>query len=165
MKKVIFLDRDGVINDPKDYYYVKNENEFHLNTHIISTLKEYSEYGYEFIIITNQGGVSKGLYSHQTLENIHSLLKNSLKKEGIEILEIYYCPHHEKNSNCICRKPNPLMIEKAIARFDINTVTALFIGDSQSDIESASRAGINGILIPKNGELPKISEILKNHSF
>jgi len=161
MKKVIFLDRDGVINDSKDYYYVKNENEFHLNTHIIGSLQEYRDAGYEFIIITNQGGVAKGLYTFETLENIHQNLKNTLKKEGIEILEIYFCPHHNKISNCICRKPNPLMIEKAVSRFDIDKESSVFIGDSQTDIQSANGAGIKGILINENGKLPKIQEIIK----
>ncbi len=159
MNKAIFLDRDGVINDPKDYYYVKNIDEFHLNKHIINSLKEYLSAGYILIIITNQGGIAKGLYSESQLNEIHKYLNNILLENEIKITEIYYCPHHETKSKCLCRKPNSLLLEKAMARFNINKSKSVFIGDSERDILAGEKINLKSILIKKNSMLPTVNEI------
>ena len=78
------------------------------------------------------------------------------RKRGIFISEIYYCPHHQEFTKCICRKPDSLLLEKAIARFNINPEKSFFIGDSKRDIMAAEKVGVKGFLIKKNEKLPKI---------
>lgn len=162
MNKAVFLDRDGVINfDPGDYTY--NLTEFKLNEGIIANLKLLYDHGYLLIIITNQGGISKKLYTHNDVSEIHNYLKSELKKEGVELTEIYYCPHHSINEKCICRKPNPLMIQKAIARFNIDPEKSFMIGDKDRDVESAEAAGVKGIKVELNSNIKNtVNQILNN---
>lgn len=165
MNKVIFLDRDGVINKEIGDYVFRAED-FVVNNGVIEFLKEAKQKGYSFIIISNQGGIGRGRYSKADVEKIHSDLLNDFAKEGIFIDEIYYCPHHPVSSNCLCRKPASIMIEKAIARFDIDIKSSFLIGDAQRDVEAAEKAGIQGIKIEPNSNLNEnriIKSILKNN--
>ena len=152
MNKVVFLDRDGVINfEPGDYTF--EVGKFKFVEGLFEALQQLKEKGYQFIVITNQGGISKGIYTHKAVKLVHDYMKNCLKENNIDLLNIYYCPHHTANEKCICRKPDSLMLEKAIARYNINKTTAFFIGDSKRDILAAEKAGIKGILIPSNAPL------------
>lgn len=156
MKKVIFLDRDGVINDPKDHYYVYKIKDFVINRGLIEGLHTLQERGYEFVIITNQGGISRGEFSVEDVDKLHAHLVSEFRSQGIEFAAIYYCPHHHTIEKCLCRKPEPLMLEKAIATLDIDPEHSWFIGDKQSDIEAGERAGVNTILIEKNQDIREV---------
>lgn len=160
MKKVVFLDRDGVINDNSLYYTYRCED-FKLNKGVVEALKSIQEKGFEFIIITNQSGISKGIYTKKDVEKVHELMLNELKKHNISILEIYYCVHHSNVESCLCRKPQPLLIEKAIARFNIDTECTYFIGDQQRDVETAKAANIKSIFIESNSDLRNILDKIK----
>lgn len=155
MRKVIFLDRDGVIND-NSHYYTYNVTDFIINDGVIEFLKIMSQKGYEFIVITNQSGISKGVYAKADVESVHQYLISELGKSGILILEIYYCTHHNDVEACLCRKPNSLLIEKSIARFNIDKTQSYFIGDQQRDVDTAIAANIKPILIDANSDLNKI---------
>ena len=162
MNKAVFLDRDGVINfDPGDYTY--NLSEFKLNDGIIENLKRLYDNGYLLIIITNQGGISKNLYTHKDVEAIHNFLKDKLNKVNVQLAEIYYCPHHSINEECICRKPNSLMIEKALGRFNIDPNKSFMIGDKMRDVEAAEKAGVKGVKVDLNSNIKEtIKLILEN---
>jgi D-glycero-D-manno-heptose 1,7-bisphosphate phosphatase len=164
MNKAVFLDRDGVINfDPGDYTYKLSE--FKLNDGIIENLKRLYDNNYLLILITNQGGISKKLYSHKDVEEIHVYLAKELKKVNVQLSEIYYCPHHSINEECICRKPNSLMIEKALARFDIDPKKSFMIGDKMRDVECAEGAGVKGIKVELNKNINKyVNDIISNGS-
>ncbi len=154
MNKAAFFDRDGVINyDPGDYTFELAE--FKINEGVISSLKKLYNKGYLLILITNQGGISKQLYTQNHVEVIHSYLADELKKANVELTEIYYCPHHSINEKCICRKPNSLMIEKALARFNIDPKKSFMIGDKMRDVEAAENAGVKGIKIGVNENIEK----------
>jgi len=150
LKRAIFLDRDGVINSDEGLYYVTNPAEFRLNEGVIEFLQELQGMGYLLIIISNQGGIAKGLYSHETIREIHRKMKDILSQHGVHITEIYYCPHHPDFGKCLCRKPNTLMIEKAIARFGIDLHKSFLVGDRETDIETAKKAGLKAIKIESN---------------
>lgn len=154
MKKAIFLDRDGVINNPKNNYYVWLKKDFIFNEHIFKIIKKYQNSGYILIIISNQSGIAKGFYKKQDTNKLHDYMNQEFRKRGIIVSEIYYCPHHPEFSKCLCRKPDSLLLEKAISRFDIDVQKSFFIGDSERDISAAEKVGIKGILIEKNGKLP-----------
>lgn len=150
LKRAIFLDRDGVINSDEGLYYVTNPAEFRLNEGVIEFLQELQGMGYLLIIISNQGGIAKDLYSHETIREIHRKMKDILSQHGVHITEIYYCPHHPDFGKCLCRKPNTLMIEKAIARFGIDLHKSFLVGDRETDIETAKKAGLKAIKIESN---------------
>ncbi len=152
MQKAIFLDRDGIINTEIGNY-VTSEPDFHINPSLIPFLKAMQDKGFQFVVISNQGGVAKKLYSHAFLDGIHQKLINRLSDQKISLLEIYYCPHHPDFGKCICRKPDSLMVEKAIARFKLNAAASWFIGDTQRDMEAAAKAGVKGILAESNSDL------------
>lgn len=152
MIKVVFLDRDGVINfEPGDYTY--EVEHFKIVEGLFEGLYLLKEKGYQFIVITNQGGISKGIYSHDAVKNVHSYMQKYFTENGIDLLDIYYCPHHAVNEKCICRKPDSLMLEKAIARYNVDKTRAYFIGDSKRDVLAAKKAGISGVLVRSNDKL------------
>jgi D-glycero-D-manno-heptose 1,7-bisphosphate phosphatase len=155
MNKAIFLDRDGVINDNSGGYYIINIDDFILNKGIIESLETFTNHGFLLIIISNQGGIAKGLYAKNDCELIHEHLKKLLLPQGISITEIYYCPHHPDHGNCLCRKPGSLLFEKAIARFQINPGESWMIGDSEGDIMAAEKVGLRTIKIESNEDIRK----------
>lgn len=156
MKKAVFLDRDGVINRGGDQYYICKPEQFVLNPGITEALYNWQQQGYMLIVISNQGGISRGRCQQEQVEATHAHMQSLLKEKGVELTEVYYCPHHDAEEACLCRKPSGLMIEKALARFEIDPAKAVMIGDSARDVEAAKAAGIKGIRIPLNADLRKI---------
>lgn len=152
MRKVIFLDRDGVINLERGEYTFKVDDFVYVDG-LFSALKKLQQNGFEFIVITNQGGISKDIYTHQHVLQLNHLMHEEFKKHNLELLDIYYCPHHSDVEKCICRKPNSLMLEKAIATRGVDTTKSYFIGDSDRDIEAAHKVGVKGIKVNKNSDL------------
>ena len=160
MKKAIFLDRDGTINNNCDHYYIWHKEELLLNPGVIETLSELRLRGYLLIVITNQGGISKGEFTAEDVDALHMHLRSMLEQEGVILDEIYYCPHHSMVETCLCRKPQPLMIEKALARFGIDPASSWMIGDTERDVEAGNAAGLRTILIEPNSDLRKILELI-----
>jgi D-glycero-D-manno-heptose 1,7-bisphosphate phosphatase len=152
LRKIIFLDRDGVINIERGDYTFKVED-FVFVDGLFSALALLKNNGFEFIIITNQGGISKGIYSNQEVELLNNLIKDTFKKHHLELLDCFYCPHHSDLEKCICRKPNSLLLEKAISKYNVNSNHSFFIGDSYRDIDAAQKVGIKGIKVNKNSDL------------
>ena len=156
MKKAIFLDRDGTINNNCDHYYVWRREELLLNPGVTEALAELKSRGYLLIVITNQGGISKGEFSATDVDALNVHLSSMLEKQGVSLDEIYYCPHHSMVESCLCRKPQPLMIEKALARFGIDPASSWMIGDQERDVEAGKAAGLRTILIEANSDLRKV---------
>lgn len=152
MFKAIFFDRDGVINKERGEYNYLPEH-FIINEGVIEFCKFMKNRNFLYFIISNQGGIAKGIYKKEDVEKLHNYLIESFKKEQIDFTEIYYCPHHDAIEKCLCRKPNSLLLEKAIARFDIDIENSYFIGDTKRDIEAAEKVGLKGILITPNNNL------------
>ncbi|WP_423148220.1 D-glycero-alpha-D-manno-heptose-1,7-bisphosphate 7-phosphatase [Rubrolithibacter danxiaensis] len=155
--KAVFLDRDGVLNKELGDYVCKVED-FIVLEHNFKPLKELQDRGYLLIVATNQGGLAKKWYSQETLDGMHLILREKYAEHGVHFSEIYYCNHHpEYSSKCLCRKPGSLMLEKGVARFNIDPAQSYFIGDRERDILAGEGAGLTGILI--NSDQP-ISEVL-----
>ncbi len=155
MNKAVFLDRDGVINNG-DLYYTYRQEDFFFNPDVFESLKSLQQAGYLLIVITNQGGISKGEYTIEQVEELHRYMLDELNKQGIQITEVYFCPHHDTLEKCICRKPDSGMIEKALARFNINPKASYLIGDSERDILSGEKQGLTSIKIDKNASILEI---------
>lgn len=160
MRKVVFIDRDGVINNDTGHYYIYKPEDFIFNLGLLESLTILQKRGFEFVVVSNQGGISKRTYSKIEVEKVHAKMVEGFKEKGIELLEVYYCPHHSEVEKCWCRKPGALMIEKAIARFGIDKEASFLIGDNTKDIEAASSAGIRGVKIESNQNLLTIIESL-----
>jgi D-glycero-D-manno-heptose 1,7-bisphosphate phosphatase len=155
MEKAIFFDRDGVINNNKDMYYISEPEHLILNIGIIEALKTFQDHHFILIIISNQSGISKKIYSKEDCDRVHDRLRKVLSREGIRITEIYYCPHHPEVENCLCRKPGNLLFEKALARFNIDPDLSWMIGDNETDIMAAKKTGLRTILINPNEDIRK----------
>ncbi len=159
MRKALFLDRDGVLNRERGSYTFQPAD-FELLPDVVAALKKAKSKGYMLIVISNQGGIAKGIYSKKEVETLHESMKVHLRDAGVEIDEIYYCPHHPEHGKCLCRKPQPLMLQKALARFGIDASRSWMIGDGQRDVEAASAAGVKGIKIESNIGILEICENL-----
>lgn len=152
MNKAVLLDRDGVINRERDDYTYRIED-FVVLPDVVPALKKLQEKGYILVIVSNQSGIAKGVFTIADVEKMHNHMLQHFVKHGIDIKEIYYCPHHPEFSSCICRKPDSLNVEKAIARFNIDITKSYFIGDKERDVLAGKKAGVKGILIESNTSL------------
>lgn len=149
LKKVVFLDRDGVINrDSPDY--IKNRSEFEFIPGSISAIQHLTLNGFSPIIITNQSAIGRKMMSIQDIEHIHSMMRSALASGGGEIKDIFFCPHTPEDG-CDCRKPRPGMMYKARERFGIDLSKSAMIGDSAKDIECARNAGCGHAVLVRTG--------------
>lgn len=159
MNKAIFLDRDGVINVEQGYTY--RLEDFVILPDLIEVLQLLQEQGFLLIIVTNQSGIAKKLYKQEDVEVVHEYLLKQFQANNISISEVYYCIHHPDVSRCICRKPDSLFVEKALARFNIDPSKSYFIGDKERDAQAGEKAGVHGIQIESNSSLKLILHQLK----
>lgn len=150
LEKAVFLDRDGVLNHEPDNYTWQVEK-FTVLPGVMDSLKAWKHQGYGLIVITNQGGIAKGLYSEDDVHAVHQYFQGLSLLEGFSIDAFYFCPHHpEFSGKCLCRKPGSLMIEKAIHHFGLDPFQCVMIGDKERDMIAASGAGVKGILVETN---------------
>ena len=158
--KVIFLDRDGVINKyPGDSDYVKSWDEFHFLPKVKSALKKLNDEGFKIFIVSNQAGISKGIYSNEALNLITQNMLKELSKHNVDIAGVYYCMHRPED-NCSCRKPKTGLVDMAINKFkdqglEIQFKDSYFIGDTIRDIETGKSAGLKTILVFSGKEKPE----------
>jgi D-glycero-D-manno-heptose 1,7-bisphosphate phosphatase len=151
-QKALFLDRDGVINhDPGDY--TMTAEEFIILPTVMEALVMAQSKGYSIFVITNQGGIAKGLYTHETVAIIHETLHRTCEEHGVEIKRIFYSPHHPEFGNSLTRKPERLLMERALARYNLDPSASVMIGDRERDVQCAEQVGVKGILIPTNSPL------------
>lgn len=161
MHKAIFLDRDGVLNKEIGEY-VPTHQLFDVLEHVPALLKRFQDAGYLLIVITNQGGIAKKLYTHDDLAVIHKKLIDILAIHDVKLSDIYYCPHHPEFSKCLCRKPGSLLLEKAIAKYQIDPSLSFMIGDKERDVEASEAVGVKGFLIEANANWGYIADEILN---
>jgi len=158
LKKVVFLDRDGTINQD-DADYIKSGSEFKFLPRSLEALRDLTVDGYTLIVITNQSAISRKLISPQELEHVHSQMKAAAKFRGGNISDIFFCPHLPEDG-CDCRKPLPGLIYRAQKNHNIDRSTAIMIGDSARDIECAQNAGCGLSILVKTGNGREAERIL-----
>lgn len=144
-KSFIILDRDGVINYDSDEY-IKNPDEWRAIPGSLEAIAKLNCAGFSVMVVTNQSGISRGLYSLDMLAKIHNKLLNELKSVGGHIEEIFFCPHHP-DDQCECRKPKPGMLYQLQKKYSVDLSKLFFIGDSIYDIKAAQTAGCIPILV------------------
>ena len=145
MNKAVFFDRDNVLN--VDYINVHKIEDWKWMPTAREAIKYCNDNGYLAIVITNQSGIAKGLFTEDDVKKLHNFVQDELKKVGAHLDAFYYCPHHEEgtvapyNIKCDCRKPAPGMVLQACKDFDIDVKQSYFIGDKSRDVECGINAG------------------------
>jgi histidinol-phosphate phosphatase family protein len=142
-KKAVILDRDGTLVE--DHGYVHKTEDFKLLPGVVEGLKKLSK-EFAFVIITNQSGIGRGIYTKEDMDRFNKKLIDELKKEKIEIKRIYYCPHTPEEG-CRCRKPSTRYIEDAALELGIDLQHSWVIGDHPYDIEMGVKAGCKSIYL------------------
>jgi D-glycero-D-manno-heptose 1,7-bisphosphate phosphatase len=150
-----FLDRDGVINRKMpEGEYVSRWGQCEVLPGVPQAIAALNQRGLRVIVVTNQRGVSLGLYSRADVQSIHAQLQQQLAESGAWVDRFYFCPH-DKNE-CDCRKPGPGLFEQAQADTpEIDPSTSLMFGDSLSDIEFGKRLGLKTVFIVGDPKLHK----------
>ena len=143
IKRAVFLDRDGTINeDIGDLFTVKK---LRFVPRAIDALKLLQE-RFLLFIITNQAGIGKGNFKESDFLKFNKEYLIILNKEGIKIKETYYCPHTEED-NCVCRKPKTYFVDIAREKYNLNLKESFIIGDHPSDVEIGNRTQMKSIFL------------------
>ncbi|MCP4599445.1 MAG: HAD-IIIA family hydrolase [Proteobacteria bacterium] len=144
MKRFVLLDRDGTINEERDY--LSDANEVKLLPKAAVGLRRIQEIGLGLAVVTNQSGVGRGYFNLNDLENIHGRLSELLEAEGVELNGIYFCPHLP-DDKCQCRKPRTGLIEQAAKELGFDPTGSFVIGDKVCDIDLGRGVGATTILV------------------
>ncbi len=157
MRKAAFLDRDGVINLDRGYVYRWEDFEFVPGA--VDAMRRLEAAGYVLVVVTNQSGIARGLYSERDVEALGAKLSAHLERENVHLAAIEYCPHLPEGTvplyarTCDCRKPEPGMILRSAQALQIDLAASILFGDKPSDITAARRAGIGRqVLLATDGE-------------
>ena len=154
MAKALFLDRDGVIN--VDYAYVSRIDDFEFIDGIFELCRAAVEKGYLLVVVTNQAGIGRGLYTESDFYTLTDWMKSRFVQENCALTAVYFCPTHpeygigeyQRESNF--RKPNPGMLLQAAIEHDIDMKASIIIGDKLSDMQAGKRSGIGISLLYSN---------------
>jgi D-glycero-D-manno-heptose 1,7-bisphosphate phosphatase len=161
-KPIVFLDRDGVINqDSPDY--IKTANEFRFIPNSAEAIALLCKSGFEVILITNQSMIHRGISTLDHLEAIFEKMSAGIQAKGGQIKDIFYCPHGP-DEGCACRKPKPGLILQALDRYGIDPAIAFMVGDSAKDIGCARNAGLGYALLVLTGNGSQARETLINEN-
>ena len=145
LRKVVFIDRDGVINVDL-WKYVETWKEFRFEKGALEALKTLTEKGFDIFIISNQAGVGDGIFSEAAMWKVHEKMVAAMAKRDIKIRGTRYCTHAKKE-RCDCRKPKTQLLEKAVANLTFDRKKTYFVGDKLSDLEAGKNFGIRTILV------------------
>lgn len=140
MKKALFLDRDGVINE--DFGYVYKVDDFCFIDDIFELCTHFQASGYKIIIITNQSGVERGYYTKDDFYKLSEYMCDEFLKRGIKIDDIYASFGFDED-----RKPSPNMFLKAAKKHSIDLENSIMIGDKLSDMQAGQNAGIKKLYL------------------
>lgn len=145
MGRAIFLDRDGVLCEDR-VDYVKSWDEFIFIPTAAEAIRKINAAGLPIFVVTNQSGVSRGVFTHETVEQIHTTMQNSLRAQGAHVDAFYFCPHTDADQ-CGCRKPKAGMLRQAAKEHGIDLSRSFMVGDALRDIQAATSAGVTPILV------------------
>ncbi len=157
MRQAIFFDRDGILNEEVGYLW--EVERFKWIDGARDAVKLCNELGLLAVVVTNQGGIARGLYTARDVDNLHAFMQRGLSEVGAHIDAFYYCPHHPEgvvenfSVVCDCRKPKPGLILRACKELDIDPARSIMFGDSQRDIEAARAAGLRAGIFFAGGNL------------
>lgn len=151
-ERVIFLDRDGTINEEVNYLH--RPEDLTILDGVPEAVRLLNDHGYRVVVVTNQAGVARGYYTEADVEKLHTCLNQVLREQGGgEINQFYYCPHHPEHGigaykkQCHCRKPATGMFEMAEQAGPVDKAHSWMIGDKLTDIQAGQNYGIKTVLV------------------
>lgn len=151
LQRAVFLDRDGALNE--EVGYITTPEQFQVYDFAPAAVRAINDAGYRAIVVTNQSGIARGLYSEAFLAQLHAKLQQELQAEGARLDAIYYCPHHPEiglppyRQECACRKPKPGMLWRAAEEFAVDLAASFVIGDRYNDVALAHSVGAKAVLL------------------
>ena len=149
-RRALFLDRDGVIN--VDRHYVYRVEDFEFVPGIFDLCATAIDLGYLLVVVTNQAGIGRGLYTQADFERLTDWMIETFRSRGLEIARVYHCPYHPTagvgayRRESFDRKPNPGMLLRARDDLDLDLASSIFIGDNNSDMLAGAAAGVERLL-------------------
>lgn len=153
-----FIDRDGVINEELDY--VHRIDDFHILPGVVDGLKLLRQHGFELVVVTNQAGIGRGLYTEAEYQQLNVHMQAQLAGAGAPLAAVYHCPHHPTAGtgryriDCNCRKPQPGMLLRAAQELNLDLSRSVIVGDKQSDLEAGRAAGVQACVLVESGHAP-----------
>lgn len=150
-RRAVFLDRDGTVNVEADF--LRDSDLLALETHAAEGLRALRDAGFALVVVSNQSGVARGLFTEEDVQRVNDRLCQMLAAEGVEVAGIYYCPHHPAGTvpgyrvECECRKPAPGMFTRASAELGLDSSASYTVGDRARDLEAGRRAGTRCVLV------------------
>lgn len=154
MKKAVFLDRDGVINEvlTDRVKFVNKKSDLFFLPGVPEAIRKLNDHFDYIFVVTNQGGVGLGFMKEKQLIDIHNYMIEELKNENAVIDEAVYCPHKPK-AGCDCRKPKPKMIIQLANKYKVDLGNSYMVGDTDTDIIAGKKAGTKGVFIGESDPL------------
>ena len=149
-RRCVFFDRDGIVNESPGEGYVERWSDFHLLPAFVKSLRVAEGMGYDAVVVTNKRGVAIGAMTLEIVEDMHRRLRERLRQDGLELLDVMLCPHDRER--CECRKPKPGMLVEAARRHDIDLLASWMVGDHETDVEAGRLAGCRTIRVAPAGE-------------
>lgn len=156
-RKAAFIDRDGVINQERAYVY--RIEDFVFVPDAIDALRDLQAAGYLLVVVTNQSGIARGLYTEADYERITVYMRERLLEAGVRLDAVQHCPHlpdaavEHYRLDCGCRKPRAGMLQSAITALDIDVSASILIGDRASDVEAGRVAGVGRCFLVRSGNV------------
>lgn len=147
----VFIDRDGTINVDVDF--LSSPSQLQLIPRSAEAIHELNELGIPVVVITNQSGIARGLFSEDDLRVVHSTLDTMLGTFSAKVLAYYYCPHHPDDGIapyvklCECRKPKPGMLNEAKTTYGFDLKRSFVVGDKCIDIQTGKSVGAVSIQV------------------
>lgn len=168
MRPAVFLDRDDTLNQDAGYTFAIED--FAWVRGAPEALRLFTEAGLPLLVVTNQGGIARGLFTEADMHRFNSHMAAEAEKLGTPFLDIAFCPHHPDgviaglSGPCACRKPAPGMLLELAKRWQIDLSRSVMIGDRQTDVEAGEAAGASGYLFDLEGDLAELArDILNRH--
>lgn len=157
-RAAIFLDRDGTIIE--EAFYLADPDLARLTPGAGPALRRLQESGFALIIVTNQSGIARGLYTNEDFHAVQRRVNQLLEAEGVAVAAVYYCPHHpDYTGPCACRKPGTLLFEQAIADHDLDAAASWGIGDRIKDLEPVRALGGRAVLVRTGFGAEHVAEV------
>jgi histidinol-phosphate phosphatase family protein len=154
-RKALFVDRDGTIN--VDCPYCHKVEDLRIYADSVDILKQYSAEGFLIVMVTNQSGIGRGYFGRSEMESFNDEIISFMKKNGVEISAVYFCPHLPEEG-CNCRKPSTGLFEQAARELDIDLTRSVVLGDRDDiDGEAARRLGIRYRIVKRSGNESLVS--------
>jgi D-glycero-D-manno-heptose 1,7-bisphosphate phosphatase len=151
LRPAAFVDRDGVINI--DHGYVHRIEDFELVPGVVEGLSELARLGFSLVVVTNQGGIARGMYTEDDFLRLTAHMREMLASAGVVIAGVYHCPHHPHGTvarlacTCRCRKPAPGLLLQAAEELGLDIARSVLVGDQLTDIAAARAAGVRWALL------------------